>query len=378
MIYKKLATVKLVFLNFKKKLIIKLNRTPIFFLGLHTPFLNHNLPLMKKDTKSYRILIVESNEKVLISLKKLLLKRIVDPIIINAVDFKSAKMLFSQEDYDVILLDLNLSDRKGQQLLDDFGKENFSKTILLTELQDSELTRYAISKGVSDYLEKSELSSRLLYKSIVYSIERRKNIAKLQESEKRFSNLFYLNPQPMYVFDFKTLQFLRVNDAMLKQYGYSIAEFLDMTLLDIRPKNQISAFKKAFKYLESYDRLVPADEYQHQKKNGETFYVEISCNIIHDDGKKCGLVTAVDVTERLNYLKTIEERNQRLQDIAFTQSHIVRAPLANMMGILYLIRDFDLKAEEGEELFRNFINCGEELDKSIKEIVLKSNFFEAK
>ena len=333
---------------------------------------------MKKDTKSYRILIIQSSEKILLSLKKLLLKRIVDPIIINAVDFKSAKMLFSQEDYDVILLDLNLSDRKGQQLLDDFGKENFSKTILLTDLEDAELTLYAISNGVSDYLLKNDLSSRLLYKSIVYAIERRKNIAKLQESEKRFSDLFYLNPQPMYVVDFKTLQFLRVNDAMLKQYGYSVAEFSDMTLLDIRPKNQISAFKKAFKYLESYDRLVTADVYQHQKKNGETFYVEISCNIIHDDGKKCGLVTAVDVTERLNYLKTIEERNQRLQDIAFTQSHIVRAPLANMMGILYLIRDFDLNSEEGEELLQHFITCGLELDKNIKEIVLKSNFFEAK
>lgn len=333
---------------------------------------------MKKDTKSYRILIIESSDEVLLSLKKLLLTRIVDPIIVNSIDFESSRMLVSEENFDIILLDLNLSDLKGKELLDAFGKKNFSKTILLAEQEDADLTQYAVSKGISDYLLKSELSSRLLYKSIVYAIERRKNIAKLQESEKRYSELFYLNPQPMYLFDFETLEILHVNDAMLRQYGYSIAEFLNMTLYDIRPDDQIDSFKNAYDHFETYDRLLSTDEFKHKRKNGETFFVEISCSIISFEGRKCGLTIASDVTEKRNYLKAIEERNQRLQDIAFTQSHIVRAPLANMMGILYLIRDFDLKAEEGEELLQHFIACGEELDKSIKEIVLKSNFFEVK
>lgn len=331
---------------------------------------------MKKDVKSYRILIIESSGKVLLSLKKLLQKRIVEPFIVSAVDFKSSKMLMSQENFDIILLDLNLSDLKGRDLLRAFGKENFSRTVLLTEIEDAELTLYAISKGVSDYVLKNDLSSRLLYKTIVYAIERRKNIAKLEESEKRYSDLFYLNPQPMYLFDYETMKFLRVNDAMLNQYGYSIKEFLDMTLYDIRPDEEISAFKKVYKHFEHHDTLVTTDEYLHRKKNGDTFFVEISCNIIYMDGKKCGLAIAVDITERLQHMKAIEERNQRLQDIAFTQSHIVRAPLANMMGILYLIRDFDLKTEEGEELLQHFITCGLELDKNIKEIVLKSNFFD--
>ena len=333
---------------------------------------------MKKDTKSYRILIVESSAKILLSLKRMLLKRITDPVIVNAVDFKSSQMILKQESFDIILLDLNLSDIKGKDLLDSLGKENYSKTILLSDLEDADLTLSAVSKGVCDYILKSEISSRLLYKSIVYAIERRKNIAKYEESEKRYSDLFYLNPQPMYLFDFETFKFLRVNDAMLRQYGYSISEFLELTLFDIRPQNEIDSFKEAYKHFDYHDWLVTTKEYQHKRKNGETFFVEISCNIIYIDGRKCGLAIASDVTEKRNYLKAIEERNQRLQEIAFTQSHIVRAPLANMMGILYLIRDFDLRAEEGEELLQHFINCGEELDKSIKEIVLKSNFFEVK
>jgi hypothetical protein len=39
----------------------------------------------------------------------------------------------------------------------------------------------------------------------------------------------------MYVFDWETLAFLAVNDAAVRQYGYSRQEFLALTALDIRP-----------------------------------------------------------------------------------------------------------------------------------------------
>src|SRR5215203_353356 len=47
--------------------------------------------------------------------------------------------------------------------------------------------------------------------------------------------LFDNHPIPMYIFDRETLAFLAVNDAALSQYGYTRAEFLALTLLDIRP-----------------------------------------------------------------------------------------------------------------------------------------------
>lgn len=43
-----------------------------------------------------------------------------------------------------------------------------------------------------------------------------------------------------------------------------------------------------------------------------------------------------DVTAREKYIRTIEAQNERLKEIAWTQSHIVRVPLANIMGLVEL------------------------------------------
>jgi len=36
-----------------------------------------------------------------------------------------------------------------------------------------------------------------------------------------------------------------------------------------------------------------------------------------------------DITERLNYIKAIEEQNENLKEISWLQPHVIRAPLAH-------------------------------------------------
>ena len=52
-------------------------------------------------------------------------------------------------------------------------------------------------------------------------------------------NLFDISPQPSWIYDIKTLEFLDVNEAAVLHYGYSREEFLQMTLRDIRPPEDI-------------------------------------------------------------------------------------------------------------------------------------------
>jgi PAS domain-containing protein len=53
--------------------------------------------------------------------------------------------------------------------------------------------------------------------------------------------LFDSNPQPMWVYDMESLAFLAVNQAAVRQYGYTAEEFLGMTLRDIRPPEDVPA-----------------------------------------------------------------------------------------------------------------------------------------
>ena len=50
-----------------------------------------------------------------------------------------------------------------------------------------------------------------------------------------FRTLFINHPEPMWVYDLKTLHCLEVNDAAVEHYGYSRDEFLRTLLTDIHP-----------------------------------------------------------------------------------------------------------------------------------------------
>jgi signal transduction histidine kinase len=60
--------------------------------------------------------------------------------------------------------------------------------IVLTGYDDSDFGLKSLSLGISDYLLKDELTSLTLYKSIVYSSERKKITSALEVSEKRARN----------------------------------------------------------------------------------------------------------------------------------------------------------------------------------------------
>lgn len=77
------------------------------------------------------------------------------------------------------------------------------------------------------------------------------------------------------------------------------------------------------------------------------------------------------VTERSRYIQTMEEQNFRLRDIAWAQTHLVRAPLARILGIVELIEDSPQKVIDKKLL--NYLHVSaKELDKVIKGIIDKS------
>ena len=118
----------------------------------------------------------------------------------------------------------------------------------------------------------------------------------LKEGEKKYKYLFDQNPVPMWIFDEKTLEFLEVNKAAIHHYGYSLEEFLGMTIKDIRPKEDIEILKK--KMSEERDESYAAGIWRHKKKNGDVIFVDLLAHLIEYDGRSARLVLATDVTLR--------------------------------------------------------------------------------
>lgn len=194
----------------------------------------------------------------------------------------------------------------------------------------------------------------------------------LAESEKKYRNLFNFSPLPLWVAEPDTFTFLDVNEAAVKHYGYSREEFLAMTLQDIRPAEDIKLFEEVAAQNRSSGSTFFQGVFRHKKKNGEIIQVQIQRNFINFNNQKAELVLAEDITERMEYLSAIEEQNKTLREIAWTQSHIVRAPLARMMGLIYLINHYNRKEIDQNELLLQIYNSGKDLDAIIRDIVKKT------
>ncbi len=80
-----------------------------------------------------------------------------------------------------------------------------------------------------------------------------------------------------------------------------------------------------------------------------------------------------DMTEIYEYINTIKNRNARLKEIAWTQSHVVRAPLARIMAIIDLLNDREgLDVEAQSKLLGYIVTSAQELDEIIRKITEKT------
>ncbi|MBW3468579.1 response regulator [Arthrospiribacter ruber] len=331
---------------------------------------------MIKDQQTYTILIIEDNPGDRLLVETYLEESVLVPRITGANSYKEAKIILSEsQTFDIVLLDLSLPDMGGEELIkavmDIAGN---IPIIVLTGYSDVEFSRKSVKLGVADYLLKDELTSSVLYKSIIYSIERRKVFNQLEESEKRYRNLFQLSPIPNWVYDLKTWQFLDVNMAAVTAYGYTQEEFLQMRMLDIIPEEDQVRLKKTMEMVQNQEGELPkfSGEYRHIKKNGDVIFVETSSNFLLFDGKPARMLLANDVTFKKKYIEAIELQNAKLKDIAWIQSHVVRAPLARLMGLVNLIDDDDLDQDELKTYNKLIMDSAEELDKIVRDITHKT------
>jgi PAS domain S-box-containing protein len=332
---------------------------------------------MKRDSRNYHILVIEDNPGDFMLIQEYLEDNILAPDLMHVQSYKEAFQALTNPDhkpFDVILLDLTLPDRSGEQLIQDImAIDQYAPVIVLTGYTDFEFSIRSMSMGISDYILKDDLNSFSLYKSIIYNIERNKTLATLEESEKRYSDLFHMSPIPMWVYDLETLDFLDVNEAAVKHYGYTHEEFHGMSIRDIRPAEDIPIIEELVKSIKIGNKMPPHKYFRHRKKNGDIIIVEIKSNIIDYRGKRSEVVLSVDVTDNFVYINAIQDQNQKLREISWIQSHVVRAPIARLMGLSELISETDKDDDQFNNLLGHLVDSANELDNVIRDITLKAH-----
>jgi CheY-like chemotaxis protein len=128
-----------------------------------------------RDEKSYKILIVEDSEfmsKVIYSK----LRSYGCYELTQAFSFNEAVEKLATTEFDFILLDLNLPDAYGDELLDEFGRKTKAKVIVLTSEVDVQIRETLFKKGILDYLVKDKDFSTAITNihTIIHSLEKNK------------------------------------------------------------------------------------------------------------------------------------------------------------------------------------------------------------
>ena len=119
----------------------------------------------------------------------------------------------------------------------------------------------------------------------------------LRASEEQYRLLFASNPNPMFVFDEETMQFLAVNDAAIHHYGWCREDFLAMTVLDIRPPEDRESAKNVIEAHRG-SRETDIGVLRHWRKDGTVMEMEITVSSISFSGRPARLCSMNDVTER--------------------------------------------------------------------------------
>jgi len=140
---------------------------------------------MKKEkiAPSLKILLVEDNKSDAMLIQEIIYEAARDSVYNVQYEFIRKEFLRNAIDYlaehkvDVILLDLSLPDSKSQDTVTKMlEREKNTPVIVLTSLDDETTTIQALQNGAQDYLNKNQVDSILLVRSIKYAIERFHNV----------------------------------------------------------------------------------------------------------------------------------------------------------------------------------------------------------
>ncbi len=149
--------------------------------------------------------------------------------------------------------------------------------------------------------------------ALVIDITERK---KAEQELINWAKIFEESLNEIYIFDAVSFNFLNVNNAAQQNMGYSLAEFKDLTPVDIKPQFTKVKFQKLMEPLLTKEKNKIKFETVHKRKDGTTYPVEVHLEPSQISGKEAFVAMILDITDRKNYTerleKTVEQRTAQL------------------------------------------------------------------
>jgi PAS domain S-box-containing protein len=167
--------------------------------------------------------------------------------------------------------------------------------------------------------------------------ERIVNELKIQHSIERFDIVFKATSDAIWDLDVVTGK-IEWNKAIRALFGYKVCTYTREWWEERVHPDDLPRIKKKLMSMIKGKKSRLINEYRFRcADNNYKNVLDRSFLMYNESGELIRIIGSMqDVTAREKYIRTIEAQNERLKEIAWTQSHIVRVPLANIMGLVEL------------------------------------------
>ena len=269
--------------------------------------------------------------------------------------YERAEMIGKHADELFNPLDLPVVERERQRE----GRDALARTANLRLMRKDGSTVYA-----EIATKQIELEGKPVTLAVAWDVTARVEAEQqLRQSQQRYRQVFEANPDPMTLIDAETHRILAVNDAMVRQYGWSREELIGMSADRLsRPEDMptIRRLRDAGQTLRT--------GFPQVRKDGSLFDAEVVVNRIELDGKPTNLGVLRDVTARLEaerqrdaaevqlrQAQKMEAVGQLTGGVAHDFNNILMVILANVEQLL----EDDALAVDQRTMLENIASSGE-------------------
>ena len=160
--------------------------------------------------------------------------------------------------------------------------------------------------------------------------------------------------------------YLYTNDNYANTFSHVTGGFIGKSgYINMHPDDVVACKLAAEKALTNPDILVPVTIRKQDGRNG-FIITQWEFRAMTENGTPTGVFCiGYDVTK---YVDDLNKKDDQLKSIAFHQSHTIRKPLANIMGVVSILRKMDPE-ENAKHLFQILFDNATELDEVIRRIV---------
>ncbi len=271
---------------------------------------------------------------------------------------------------------LIIDNQNNQEYYEDFlNKKNLHKSAHTMQMPSGKKVSVLINRSVIEINGRELTLTSFVDMTHIYIAEK-----KIKENYKIAQDFKYaLDESAIVTFTDATGVIIYANDNFCSISGFSREELIGKNHRIVNSGFHPSSFFSDLWNTINSGKIFRGDV-KSKSKNGEFYWARTTIVPLLDEKEQPFQFVAIryDITHEKQAEEKLMDQLKKLREIAWIQSHLVRAPLDKIMGIADLIRKNICTQEEQNELLSGILDSSKELDQMIKSIIDKTQAIDKK